>query len=58
VKTQTSLSLLNFGQNAIFSVGLAAMMILATQGIMEGGTRPGRNHKPAFYLFWWHEQAH
>ncbi len=36
IKTQTSLSLLNFGQNAIFSVGLAATMLLATQGILAG----------------------
>jgi ATP-binding cassette subfamily B (MDR/TAP) protein 7 len=35
-KTQSSLSLLNFGQNAIFSVGLSAIMILAARGIVQG----------------------
>jgi len=33
IKTQTSLSALNFGQNAIFSVGLAGMMYMCTQSI-------------------------
>lgn len=36
IKTTTSLALLNFGQNAIFSTSLAAIMILATQGILAG----------------------
>ena len=35
IKTQTSLSLLNFGQNAIFSVGLTVIMILAARGIVS-----------------------
>ncbi|UXI14267.1 ATP-binding cassette sub-family B member 7-like [Sarcoptes scabiei] len=36
IKTTTSLAFLNFGQNAIFSVSLAAIMILATKGIVAG----------------------
>lgn len=36
IKTTTSLAFLNFGQNAIFSASLAAIMMLATQGIVAG----------------------
>jgi ATP-binding cassette subfamily B (MDR/TAP) protein 7 len=36
LKTTTSLAALNWGQNAIFSVGITAVMILATQNIMAG----------------------
>lgn len=36
IKTTTSLAFLNFGQNAIFSVSLAAIMMLATRGILSG----------------------
>ena len=36
LKTTTSLALLNFGQNAIFSASLAAIMILASKGIIAG----------------------
>lgn len=36
LKTTTSLSLLNFGQNAIFGVALTAIMVLASQGIVQG----------------------
>ena len=36
IKTTTSLAMLNFGQNAIFSTGLTAMMILAGFGVLEG----------------------
>lgn len=35
-KTQTSLSMLNFGQSMIFSVALTAMMIMATSGVASG----------------------
>mmetsp|Transcript_36944 Transcript_36944/g.37594 ORF Transcript_36944/g.37594 Transcript_36944/m.37594 type:complete len:398 (+) Transcript_36944:3-1196(+) len=41
VKTQTSLSWLNFGQNAIFSTGLAAMMYLCAQDIVSGTASVG-----------------
>lgn len=36
MKTASSLALLNWGQNAIFSAGLTAMMYLASQGIVSG----------------------
>lgn len=36
IVTQESLSALNFGQNFIFSVGLTAMMYMATQSILAG----------------------
>ena len=36
LQTQTSLSLLNFGQDAIFSVGLTAIMLMAAQEITAG----------------------
>ncbi|XP_078700182.1 iron-sulfur clusters transporter ABCB7, mitochondrial-like isoform X4 [Branchiostoma floridae x Branchiostoma belcheri] len=36
LKTSTSLALLNFGQNAIFSTALAGIMVLASKGIMAG----------------------
>ena len=36
IATQTSLSALNFGQNAIFSIGLTAMMYMTTQSIIAG----------------------
>nr|QUF59442.1 ATP-binding cassette transporter Abcb7 [Brachionus angularis] len=36
IKTSTSLAALNFGQNAIFSGGLTAIMLLAGYGVMNG----------------------
>lgn len=36
LQTQRSLALLNFGQNAIFSVALSAAMVLCSHGIMNG----------------------
>nr|UOU03328.1 ATP-binding cassette subfamily B7-1 [Brachionus rubens] len=36
IKTSTSLAFLNFGQNAIFSTGLTAIMLLASYGVMGG----------------------
>lgn len=36
LKTTTSLSLLSFGQSATFSMALTAIMIMASQGIVEG----------------------
>lgn len=36
VKSQTSMSLLNFGQGTIIAVGLTAIMIYAGQGVVDG----------------------
>ncbi|TDH07733.1 hypothetical protein EPR50_G00109160 [Perca flavescens] len=36
LKTTSTLALLNFGQSAIFSVGLTGMMLLASKGIVAG----------------------
>lgn len=36
LKTTTSLSLLNFGQNFIFGVALTAVMIMASEQIKAG----------------------
>ncbi|CAF4157216.1 unnamed protein product [Rotaria sp. Silwood2] len=41
IKTQTSLAMLNFGQNAIFSLGLTGIMLLAAGGISEGSMTVG-----------------
>ena len=41
LRAQSSLSLLNFGQNAIFSVGLTGIMYLTTQQILEGTATVG-----------------
>ncbi|XP_049623178.1 iron-sulfur clusters transporter ABCB7, mitochondrial [Suncus etruscus] len=36
LKSTSTLAMLNFGQNAIFSIGLTAIMVLASQGIVAG----------------------
>ncbi|XP_076247107.1 iron-sulfur clusters transporter ABCB7, mitochondrial-like [Calliopsis andreniformis] len=36
LKTSTSLAMLNFGQNAIFSAALSLIMVLASKDIMQG----------------------
>ena len=36
IKTNSSLALLNFGQQAIFGVALTAVMLLATDRIIKG----------------------
>ncbi|XP_074061523.1 iron-sulfur clusters transporter ABCB7, mitochondrial [Macrotis lagotis] len=36
LKSTSTLAMLNFGQNAIFSVGLTTIMVLASQGILAG----------------------
>lgn len=41
LKTASSLALLNFGQSAIFSVGLGAIMVLAAQEIARGNLTVG-----------------
>ena len=38
LKTSTSLALLNFGQNVVFSTALAAIMVLASREIVNGGS--------------------
>ncbi|XP_025835797.1 ATP-binding cassette sub-family B member 7, mitochondrial [Agrilus planipennis] len=41
LKTSTSLALLNFGQNAIFSAALSAIMVLAAKDIINGNMTVG-----------------
>lgn len=36
LKTTSTLAMLNFGQSAIFSVGLTGIMVLASKGIAAG----------------------
>ncbi|MBL4711535.1 MAG: ABC transporter ATP-binding protein/permease [Gammaproteobacteria bacterium] len=36
VKSQTSMSLLNFGQGAVIAIGVTLMMIYAAQGVVDG----------------------
>ena len=36
IKTSTSLALLNFSQNFIFSCGLTGIMVLAAHGVVRG----------------------
>lgn len=41
LKTSTSLATLNFGQNAIFSVALSAIMVMAAKQIAQGKVHLG-----------------
>ena len=41
IVTQQSLSMLNFGQNLIFSTGLTAMMLMCVQSISQGNATVG-----------------
>ncbi|XP_028671248.2 iron-sulfur clusters transporter ABCB7, mitochondrial [Erpetoichthys calabaricus] len=41
LKTTSTLAMLNFGQNAIFSIGLTAIMVLASNGIIAGNMTVG-----------------
>ncbi|KAI3659727.1 hypothetical protein MP638_005201 [Amoeboaphelidium occidentale] len=41
LKTSSSLAMLNIGQNAIFSVAMTAMMIMASNGVVEGNYTVG-----------------
>ncbi|XP_071979880.1 iron-sulfur clusters transporter ABCB7, mitochondrial isoform X1 [Engystomops pustulosus] len=41
LKTTSTLALLNFGQSAIFSVGLTGIMVLASKGILAGSLTIG-----------------
>ncbi|XP_027695480.1 ATP-binding cassette sub-family B member 7, mitochondrial [Vombatus ursinus] len=41
LKSTSTLAMLNFGQNAIFSVGLTTIMVLASHGIMAGSLTVG-----------------
>uniref|UniRef100_A0A3B3HGJ2 Iron-sulfur clusters transporter ABCB7, mitochondrial n=1 Tax=Oryzias latipes TaxID=8090 RepID=A0A3B3HGJ2_ORYLA len=41
LKTTSTLAMLNFGQSAIFSVGLTAIMLLASKGIAAGNMTVG-----------------
>ena len=41
VKSQTSMSILNFGQGAIIALGVTIIMFLATQGVVQGSLSIG-----------------
>jgi ATP-binding cassette subfamily B protein len=41
VKSQTSMSLLNFGQGAIIAIGVTVVMLFATQGVVAGSMSLG-----------------
>jgi ATP-binding cassette subfamily B protein len=41
VKSQTSMSLLNFGQGAVIAIGVTSMMIFAAQGVVNGNMTIG-----------------
>ncbi|MEE6497107.1 hypothetical protein FKM82_002602, partial [Ascaphus truei] len=53
LKTTSTLALLNFGQSAIFSIGLTSIMVLASQGILAGNMTigaPGDGERLLFQL--------
>jgi ATP-binding cassette subfamily B protein len=41
VKSQTSMSMLNFGQGAVIAIGVTLMMIYAAQGVVDGNMTLG-----------------
>jgi len=41
IKSQTSMSALNFGQSAIIAIGVTIIMVLASQGVVEGSMSLG-----------------
>jgi ATP-binding cassette subfamily B protein len=41
VKSQTSMSILNFGQGAIIALGVTVLMVLAARGVAEGSLKVG-----------------
>lgn len=50
LKTTSTLALLNFGQSAIFSIGLTAIMVLASQGIIAGNSSVYKLKMALLYL--------
>jgi ABC-type transport system involved in Fe-S cluster assembly fused permease/ATPase subunit len=48
LKTSTSLALLNFGQNAIFSAAISVAMLLAAEHIVAGERRSAMNENFAY----------
>ena len=64
LKTTMSLSMLNFGQQAIFGSALTTIMLMAGHGILEGTAvhtlgnhpflSPGISKLPSMTIFSWH----